>query len=220
MIKQKINDNFNKFEKDEHYGVVYGFNFKEAVIWYKIADENLVTSKVLLNNDRFAHAAFFMQQSIECFIKGILIHSEVISSDKVKSISHKMEFAISEFYKKVGSEYSLNIIQNIQIELSKYENLSDRITKVIVPYVNNIIEQFENAKTDSTFGVITIQSYINNMLILLSLLLDHNTQQTTRYYDNNSYPCEKYTACSQLDKVIEYLDSINKWIKFLSNKII
>ena len=55
------------------------------------------------------------------------------------------------------------------------------------------------------------------MLILLSILLDRNIQQDTRYYYNDSYPCEKYTESSQLDKVLEYLISVKEWIKYLTN---
>ena len=216
MKKSKINDKLNEVEIEEQFGIVYGFNYEEAVIWYNIADENLTTSKVLIDNHRFAHAAFFMQQSVECFIKGILIHSEILSPDKVKSVSHDIESVFCEFYKKVGDEYNINTIQSIHSKLQDHISFSDKITMIIVPCANNIIEQFERAK-DSAFGIHTIHGYITNMLILFSILLDRNIQQDTRYYDNDSYPCEKYTESSQLDKVLEYLISVNEWIKFLSN---
>lgn len=67
-------------------------------------------------------------------------------------------------------------------------------------------------------GFHTINGYVINVLILLSLLLDYSTQQSMRYYEDNSYPHEKYTACSQLDKILIYLTSVNEWIKFLSKK--
>lgn len=218
MKNSKINDNLKKIEIEKQFGIVYGFNFEEAVIWYNIADENLTTSKVLIDNQRFAHAAFFMQQSVECFIKGILIHSEILSPDKVKSVSHDIESVFCEFYKKVGDEYNIDTIQSIHSKLRKYTSFSDKITKIIVPCVNNIIEQFERAKTDLSFGFHTIHGYITNMLILLSILLDRNVQQDTRYYNNDSYPCEKYTESSQLDKVLEYLISVNEWIKFYNQQ--
>lgn len=214
---KKINDKLKEVDIEKQLGIVYGFNYKEAVIWYNIANENLTTSKVLIDNQRFAHAAFFMQQSVECFIKGILIHSEILSPDNVKSVSHDIESVFCEFYKKVGDEYNINTIQSIHSKLQVHTSLSDKITMIIVPCANNIIEQFENAITDLTYRVHTIHGYITNMLILLSILLDRNIQQDTRYYANGSYPCEKYTESSQLDKVMEYLISVNKWIKFLLN---
>ena len=217
MKKSKINDKLKEIEIEKQFGIVYGFNFEEAVIWYNIADENLTTSKVLIANQRFAHAAFFIQQSVECFIKGILIHSEILSPDKVKFVSHDIESLFCEFYKKVGDEYNINTIQSIHSKLQGHTSFSDKITMIIVPCANNIIEQFERAKTDLTFGFHTIYGYITNMLILFSILLDRNIQQDTRYYDNDSYPCEKYTESSQLDKVLEYLISVNEWIKFLLN---
>lgn len=214
-MKQKINENFNMFEKNEEYGVVYGFNYEEAVIWYNIAAENLITSEILLENGRFAHAAFFMQQSIECFIKGILIHSEVTSSSNAKYISHNLQSTICEFYQKVGDERDLKIIENIQNKLLDCKTFSEKITQVIRPSANNLFEQFQKAITDHIFSIFTIQTYINNMLILLSLLFDHGTQQDTRYYSNKSYPFEKYTADSHLDEVLVYLNNINDWIKEL-----
>lgn len=214
---KKINDKLKEVDIEKQFGIVYGFNFEEAVIWYNIADENLTTSKVLIDNHRFAHAAFFMQQSVECFIKGILIHSEILSPYKVKSVSHDIESVFCEFYKKIGDEYYFNTIQNIHSKLQEHTSFSDKITMIIIPCANNIIEQFERAKTDLTFGFHTIHGYITNMLILFSILLDRNIQQDTRYYYNDSYPCEKYTESSQLDKVLEYLISVNEWIKFLTN---
>lgn len=214
---KKINDKLKEVDIEKQLGIVYGFNYEEAVIWYNIANENLTTSKILLDNHRYAHAVFFMQQSVECFIKGILIHSEILHSDKVKSVSHDIESVLCEFYKKVGDEYNINTIQSIHSKLQVHTSLSDKITMIIVPCANNIIEQFENAKTDLTYRVHAIHGYITNMLILLSILLDRNTQQDTRYYANGSYPCEKYTESSQLDKVMEYLISVNEWIKFLLN---
>lgn len=135
----------------------------------------------------------------------------------MKFVSHDIESLFCEFYKKVGDEYNINTIQSIHSKLQGHTSFSDKITMIIVPYANNIIEQFERAKTDLTFGFHTIYGYITNMLILFSILLDRNIQQDTRYYDNDSYPYEKYTESSQLDKVLEYLISVNEWIKFLLN---
>lgn len=218
MTKSKTNDDFNKIGISEQYGLVYGFNFKKAEIWYNLAEENLVTSRILLDNHRYAHAAFFMQQCVECFTKGVLIHSNVVSPDKVKAISHDIEGVISVFYSKLGDEYDLNVIQNIHSKLLDYESFSDKCTMVVIPCVNNLIEQFEKTVKCQTLGFHTINGYVTNVLILLSLLLDHSTQQSTRYYENYSYPHEKYTACSQLDKILIYLTSVNEWIKFLSKK--
>lgn len=62
---------------DDNVFILWGNN-TDAYNWYLTAKEDILTSKILFENDRYAHAIFFMQQCIECLIKGIFVETGII----------------------------------------------------------------------------------------------------------------------------------------------
>ena len=104
----------------QDYSIVLGNN-QEAYNWYITADENIKTAEILLNNKRYPHSIFFMQQCVECLIKGIFLEAEIIFDPK--SISHAPEKAFIQFYEKVGDtlnkancEVVITVLKNRKID--------------------------------------------------------------------------------------------------------
>lgn len=82
----------------QDYSIVLGNN-QEAYNWYITADENIKTAEILLNNKRYPHSIFFMQQCVECLIKGIFLEAEIIFTLKASLMLQKK--LLSNFMKKL-----------------------------------------------------------------------------------------------------------------------
>ena len=72
MASNKIKKNIKTFDVNEFLGIADNERTDLSILWYQTAIENLITANVLLENKRISHCIFFMQQCIECIIKGIL----------------------------------------------------------------------------------------------------------------------------------------------------
>lgn len=94
----EIRDDIVVLDVNEIYGVTSAKRTNVSLAWFKSARSNLYSAKVLLDSKQYSHTVFFLQQSIECIIKAILLENSII--DNAKSYSHSPEKALELFYVK------------------------------------------------------------------------------------------------------------------------
>ena len=81
----EIRDDIVVLDVNEIYGVTSAKRTDVSLAWFKSARSNLYSAKVLLDSKQYSHTVFFLQQSIECIIKAILLENSII--DNAKSFS-------------------------------------------------------------------------------------------------------------------------------------
>lgn len=163
----------------EDYSIVFSNN-KEAYNWYITANENIKTAEILLNNKRYAHSIFFMQQCVECLIKGIFLEAEIILDPK--NISHAPEKAFIQFYEKVGDPLNKANCEMVVKALKdkKIDNFEKKID-YFIPVINGATTQYEpNSNALSENHLTAKFIYVQTVLFCLAKLFE-GTQQDTRY---------------------------------------
>lgn len=167
----------------DNVSILWGNN-TDAYNWYFTAKENIITAKILFENSRYAHAIFFMQQCIECLIKGIFLETGIIVEPK--DINHKPEKAFITLYEKIGDTINKNNCNFINKKLDERKPLSfENKLLFFIGVINNINSQYEKWLY-SSYSDSAKYNYIQNTLFCLSKLFE-DTQQNTRYpmNDNN-----------------------------------
>lgn len=161
--------------------ILWGNN-TDSYNWYLTAKENILTAKILFENSRYAHVIFFMQQCIECLIKGIFLETGIIVEPK--DINHKPEKAFITLYEKIGDTVNKNNCDFINKELDERKLISfESKLLFFIRVINNINSQYEKWLY-SGYSVFAKYNYIQNVLFCLSKLFE-DTQQNTRYPMNN-----------------------------------
>ena len=84
---------------------------------------------------------FFLQQCIECIIKGILIENKFI--DNAKDFNHNPEYAIELFYKQTNS-ISIKYYESIKEELKNIKDFESRLIKIVG--ITNLFTEEYNLK--------------------------------------------------------------------------
>lgn len=161
--------------------ILWGNN-TDAYNWYLTAKEDILTSKILLENGRYAHAIFFMQQCIECLIKGIFVETGIIVEPK--DINHNPEKAFITLYEKVGdtvNKSNCDFINN-KLEEGKLISFESKLL-FFIEVINDINSQYEKWLY-SSYSDSAKYNYIQNVLFCLSKLFE-DTQQNTRYPMND-----------------------------------
>lgn len=199
-----------------NYSIVFGNN-KDAYNWYITADENIKTAEILFNNKRYAHSIFFMQQCVECLIKGIFLETQIVLNPK--DISHAPEKTFIQFYEKV--EDSLNK-KNCEIVVNALKERGiDNFEKKInyfIPVINDATNQYEqNLKTP--YRTIARFSYVQTVLFCLAKLFE-DTQQETRYPIKIANEILLPTNIFNSDKIKEKGTSLILLIKSIINNIV
>lgn len=161
--------------------ILWGNN-TDAYNWYLTAKEDILTSKILFENGRYAHAIFFMQQCIECLIKGILVETGIIVEPK--DINHKPEKAFITLYEKVGDTVNKSNCDFINNKLEERKLISfESKLLFFIGVINDINSQYEKWLY-SSYSDSAKYNYIQNILFCLSKLFE-DTQQNTRYPMND-----------------------------------
>ncbi len=194
MTRKNISNNFETVDINSRYGITISYRTDYTVLWFETAHENLITAKILLNTNRYPHCIFFLQQSIECIIKGILLENKIIQTDDLKIWSHNPEKAIEEFYKLVES-YNYELCIAIKKKITKYDKFSERL-EICVQIVNYLTNEYNK----NLYDFIEQHKYIDNLIYCFAVLFN-NSQQNTRYpttenIDNT--PSKKYTGSQSI----------------------
>ena len=193
MARNKIKKDIKTIDINDIFGVADNERTDYTISWYLIAQENIKTAKVLLNNKRIYHCVFFLQQSIECIIKGILLENRLI--DNVKDFNHKPEDAIEQFYIKLDSE-SIHICNYIKKEMSSIIDFESRLihmAKIANSYTiqyNNLIQHCpsefmidpnvlpaigldDQCKKEVIYNRLQKKHYTNTLIYCFATLLSH-----------------------------------------------
>ena len=172
-----INDNLSEVNITENIFLIQGRRTTTVEAWYKIASENLKSANVLLENRCFSHAIFFIQQCVECVVKGVFLEAGILNVDRIKKdISHNPSGAFKQLFETIGYEQGIEYCQQIPEMLAKkssYEgkmvlgiNLANQFTEAY----NNYYSQFKNTVLSDTS---TLKSYVEEYII------------TTKFYYQN-----------------------------------
>lgn len=187
-------------EENEYYGIVGGCN-KDAIIWYNIAKNNLNSAKILFDNKQYPHSIFFLQQCVECLIKGIFVECDVVISPH--ELGHNPEKAFQELYEKMNDETNTENCEFILRKISGNENSFERKLPIISQLVNSATEQYSNNMLISYAKY----SYVNTVLFCLAILFK-GTEDSSRYPSLGKSPTDLYST----DVIKKYLPSILNFI--------
>jgi HEPN domain-containing protein len=212
MSKNKIKDNIEIIDINDKYAITNSERSSESCSWYEVANENLITAKILLDNKRIPHTIFFLQQSIECIIKAILLENKIIND--VKDFNHKPEEAILQFLEREQS-YSKEILDYIKKTMSDRRDFVSRL-KTMSAIVNTLTTQYDNI-IESDEKTIKKIEYTNNIIYCFAILF-RTTQQNTRYPEsanNNTDGNKRWNLPNEMyQETAETLDELNSIMPF------
>lgn len=213
MSKNKIKDNIESIDINDKYAITKSERTPESCSWYEVANENLITAKILLDNKRIPHTIFFLQQSIECIIKAILLENKLI--DNVKGFNHKPEEAIVQFLKSKQSD-SVKILDHINEKMSNEKDFVSRL-KTMSAIANTLTTQYNNI-VDLDEKIFKEIEYTNNIIYCFAILFS-TTQQNTRYPEstnNNTGGNKRWNLPNEMyQETAELLDGLNSIMSFL-----
>lgn len=212
MSKNKIKDNIESIDINDKYAITKSERTPESCSWYEVANENLITAKILLDNKRIPHTIFFLQQSIECIIKAILLENKIIND--VKDFNHKPEEAIVQFLEREQSD-SVKILDHINEKMSNEKDFVSRL-KTMNEIVNKLTRQYNNI-VDLYEKIFKEIEYTNNIIYCFAILFS-TTQQNTRYPEsanNNTDGNKRWNLPNEMyQETAETLDELNSIMPF------
>lgn len=153
--KIQINDNLNESNISSDIVLIKGLRTPHVEAWYKIADDNLSSARILLENNRVNHAVFFIQQCVECIVKGFFLEARIIAEAKIKSINHNPSKAFEKLYEKIGYEQGLQYCRQIPEMFDKRSSFEEKVILGIF-----LANQFTTAFNEFQ---LKIQSVINSL---------------------------------------------------------
>lgn len=180
--------------------------------WYDVANENVKSAVILLRNDRISHATFFLQQAIECLIKGLFLENGIASPSDMEDISHFPNKAFRKYYNKVQDNYGVKFCDLLLKVINKGKSFYEKLD-ISTQVANTLTSDYdENQKTESTIiatsyspealGLNPTASqeechkrayklyYYQYILNLLAYVFNHEIESNARYPqfvdDNNS----------------------------------
>ena len=101
MAKRRIKENIETLDVNEVFGVSVNERTETSLAWFSVAKDNVSTAKLLFDNKKYHHCVFFLQQSIECIVKGVLLENKIV--DHAEDFSHSPIEALEQFYMQVGA---------------------------------------------------------------------------------------------------------------------
>lgn len=209
--KLPIEQNLNRVDVSTEVAAITGFRTPTVIAWYKTAKNNLRSAKILFDGKQYPHSIFFIQQCVECLVKGTFLESGIVTEDKVRDISHNPSKAYRDLYTEIDYKQGLYYCNEFQKRLDAVNtfeekliisaNLANHFTTKYTEDINNAfssstLPKYENKPalglpenaSQLTCHLTTLQNlYTQNILLLLSYTFTHNTEQTARYFtlDNN-----------------------------------
>lgn len=236
----RINDDIEVLDVNEVYATTLGIRTDVSIAWYKSARSNLLSAKVLMDNKQYPHSAFFLQQSIECIVKAILLENKVI--DNAKSFSHSPEKALELFYKKMNSG-SMEFCVKIKERMKDLNDFESRMVEMAT-LVNSLAKEYmdiERMKDINDFQVnpesvvaiglpgkvvsdvvaykfIFRKQFVLNLVYCFAILFS-TTQQSSRYptivNEELLLPDQQYSS----PKIVDGLATILPWFNFILQEV-
>lgn len=190
----------------------------ESICWFKTAVLNYNTANILLNNKIVCHALFFMQQCVECVVKGILIENHIVAIGEIKNWNHSPENAFSELYRSFESQ-SEELFTKIKEKINNEHGLQSKL-KITISIINHYFKVYEDSLNMTHSKIepsVYLHLYVDVAIISLSVLLNC-MQQNTRYPDIETYrlPTMVY---DESEIVVEYTREILKMINCILNNV-
>lgn len=236
----EIRDDIVVLDVNEIYGVTSAKRTDVSLAWFKSARSNLYSAKVLLDSKQYSHTVFFLQQSIECIIKAILLENSII--DNAKSFSHSPEKALELFYVKMNSD-SLKFCLKVKERMRNLRDFESRMV-TMVALVNSQVKEYieiEGLKEVDDFQVsregalamglpetvipdVVVYKFVQRKHFVLNLIycfavLFNTTQQSSRYPTlvggDLLLPAKQYG----LPKIVEGLITIVPWFDYILREI-
>lgn len=242
--KLPIEDTLNHVDLNEDIAAIIGERTPTVLAWYKVANSNLQSAKLLLENGNIPHTIFFIQQCIECFVKGSFLEAGALSPENVRRINHNPSEAYRALYTKIDYQYGLYLCDEIPRQLSKATTFVDRL-KINASIANQFTNAYSKAINDAPIEYANYHydnplplglpqhtpqlichyqflasTYADNMLLLLSCVFTDDIQNETRYPslkgDRVLIPNEKFDDIIVRDS----LPTIIPLLERISNTII
>lgn len=204
MSKFKISDYYLPPLDATHNISVLNTTRTDAVkAWFDIAYENIISAEILLNSNRIPHTVFFIQQTIECLIKGIFSENGIVESQKASDINHYAFKAFHTYYVKFQDQYGIEFSDLVTRIIDKGNTFSEKLefcalisNTLTMEYNNNIDikDKQLNAKYNpKALGLKKDSSqidchkriyelyYFQYILHLLSYIFSHEAESCARY---------------------------------------
>ena len=242
--KITINDNLKETYISSNIVSINGKRTPAVMAWYKTAEDNLFSAKILLENASISHAVFFIQQSIECAVKGLFLEAGIFKEENIKKeIKHYPSETFLSLYEKIDYEDGKEYCQIIPEMLNKKSIFQDKLILAISLanqitdgfkkelskiFTNQILEQFSHPEVLGLPSYATNQAiqysvkeslYVQNILLLFSCLFTHEIESTARYFNNNNnvivYPNDIYNTPIIVARLPSVVKLINSIIKRL-----
>lgn len=171
--------------------------------WYEAANEDVISARVLLQNNRFSHSVFFIQQSIECCIKGIFLENSIAEPHNVKDINHYAFKAFRTYHMKVQDDACLAYSDIVSSYIDKGCTFLEKLE--ICAKIANVLTTDYNSQIDVEGKILSAHYdpkalgldestsqidchkrfskiyYFQFLLILFSYLFSHTVEMNARY---------------------------------------
>ena len=230
--KIQINDNLNEINISNEIVLIKGNRMPAVDAWYKIAEDNLFSAMCLLENKHVNHAVFFIQQCVECIVKGVFLESGILNAEKIKCISHNTLDAFKILYKKIGYEQGLEYCRQIPEWLNNKSSFEDKLilgaslANQFIRYFKDYIVEFKSriiSSDSSKYKNVMTEYYVvekcffQNILLLFSCLFTHKVEQEARYFTTKNDLIVLPNDIFSTNKISEGLPTFIEALKTLIN---
>ena len=103
-VKIHIEKDLNDVDITSNVAAIVGSRTDAVIAWYRVAKDNLSTANLLLKNKHIPHAIFFIQQCVECLVKGTFLECGALNEETTKQICHSPDKAYKALYKHINYE--------------------------------------------------------------------------------------------------------------------
>ena len=237
MSRRKLSSSYTTIDVNDTFAVTLAKRDEWSLAWFLTANENLSTATLLYEKRRYSHSVFFLQQCVECIVKGILIENGLI--DNPRDLNHFPEEAFRDFFKMVNSSSEENCAY-IDKVFSSEMDFSKRMSSA-AEIVNVTYNQIKELKNTGVGFSVSKQAYsslglhrcsteenadmriwdiqLSQILLYTFGKLLNPCQQDSRYpYKSNGeivLPAMIYD-----DDTAEELGKVIQWIHYIISKII
>lgn len=203
--KINLEQNLNEVDVTPDVAAIVGNRTDAVLAWYRVAKDNLSTADLLLDNKHIPHAIFFIQQCVECLVKGTFLECGALNEETTRQISHSPDKAYKALYEQINYEIGLYYCREIPRQLNNGKSFEDKLkigasianqfTKHYwedlknspfdapdIPYINSSAMGLEDGADQLSCHIRYLESmYDENMLLLFSCVFSHDVEQNVRY---------------------------------------
>lgn len=207
-----INKDIAEIELNDGFFITKSERTELSISWFSLAQDNFDTSQILLEHRKYHHSVFFMQQTIECIIKAILLENNIIKD--TKNFSHSPEKAFLQLYEAQDAVEELKICKWAETEITKCLNFEKRME-----YSASIVNALTRMKDNSNFQIYTDIIYVNRVIFCLALLFS-STNQNSRYIELSNNEINTPKDIYNTESIINGLNTVSGLFKYILHEII